>query len=99
MQDLILQGMQHKLQTSCSRCNKNTWHLESNYTLQPPKYLLLIVNRFRYTKNNATKDRCSIPEYDRNACTPPLKFSLWAIIDQGPSIHPGDYTASINCCK
>ena len=28
MQDLILQGMQQK---SCSRCNKNTWNVESNY--------------------------------------------------------------------
>ena len=26
---------------------KNTWHVESNYLLQPPKYLT-IVNRFRY---------------------------------------------------
>ena len=29
--------MQQKLQTSCSRCNKTTWHVESNYILQPPK--------------------------------------------------------------
>ena len=30
----------------------------------------------------------------------PLKFSLRATIDhQGPSIHSGHYTASINCCK
>ena len=30
----------------------------------------------------------------------PLKFSLRAAIDHhGPSIHSGQYTASINCCK
>ena len=30
----------------------------------------------------------------------PLKFSLRATIDlHGPSIHSGQYTASINCCK
>ena len=57
MQNLIL-GLQQKLQKSCSRCNKNTWHIESSYILQPPKYLLLFVNRFRYLNNNITKDRC-----------------------------------------
>ena len=51
MQDLILQGLQQKLQKS--RCDKNTWQVEYNYILQPPKYLLLFVNRFRYTNNNA----------------------------------------------
>ena len=33
MQNLILQGLQQKLQKSCSRCNKNTWHVESSYIL------------------------------------------------------------------
>ena len=60
MQNLILEGLQQKLQKSCSRCNKNTWHVESSYILQPPKYLLLFVNRFRYINNNVTKDRCPI---------------------------------------
>ena len=45
-QNLILEGLQQKLQKSCSRCNKNTQHMESSYILQPPKYLLLFVNRF-----------------------------------------------------
>ena len=99
MQNLILQGLQQKLQKSCSRCDKNTWHVESSYILQPPKYLLLFVNRFRYIKNNVTKDRCSIP-MDTTVRLGPLKFSLRATIDHhGPSIHSGHYTASINCCK
>ena len=46
MQNLILEGLQRKLQKSCSRCNKNTRHVESSFILQPPKYLLLFVNRF-----------------------------------------------------
>ena len=92
MQNLILQGLQQKLQKSSSRCNKNTWHVESSYILQPPNYLLLFVNRFRYINNNVTKDRCSIPM----ATT----VSLRATIDHhGPSIHSGHYAASINCCK
>ena len=34
MQDLMMQGMQHKLQQSCFRCKKNTLHIESNHILQ-----------------------------------------------------------------
>ena len=98
MQNLILEGLQQKLQKSCSRCNKNTRHIESSYILQPPKYLLLFVNRFRYINNNITKDRCPIP-MDTTVRLGPLKFSLQATIDHhGPSID-GHYTASINCCK
>ena len=67
--------------------------------LQPTKYLLLFVNRFRYINNNVTKDRCSIP-MGTTIRLGPLKFSLRATIDHhGPSIHFGHYTASINCCK
>ena len=82
---------------SCSRCNENTWHIESNYILQPSKYLLLIINRFRYTNNNVTKDRCSIL-MNMTVMLGPLKFSPRATINHhGPSIHSGHYT--INCCK
>ena len=88
-----------ELQKSCSRCNKNTRHVESSYILQPPKYLLLFVNRFRYINNNVTKYRCPIP-MDTTIRLGLLKFSLEATIDHhGPYIHSGHYTASINCCK
>ena len=97
MQNLIL--LQQKWQKSCSRYNKNNWHVKSSYILQPPKYPLLFVNRFRYINNNVTKDRCSIP-MDTTVRLGPLKFSLWATIDHhGPSLHSGHYTASINCCQ
>ena len=99
MQNLILQGLQQELQNSCSRCNKNTWHVESSYILQPPTYLHLFVNQFRYINNNVPKDRCSIP-MDTTVRLDPLKFSVRATIDHhGPSIHSGHYTTSINCCK
>ena len=99
MQNLILEGLQHKLKKSCSRCNKNTWQVESSYILQPPKYLLLFVNRLRYINDNVTKDRCPIP-MDTTVRLGPLEFSLRATIDHhGPSIHSGNYTAYINCCK
>ena len=99
MQNLISEGLQQKLQKSCSRCNKNTRHIESSYILQPPKYLLLFVNRFRYLNDNIIKDRCPIP-LDATVMLGPLKFNLQATIDHhGPSIDSGHYTASINCCK
>ena len=98
MQNLILQGLQQKLQKFCSRCNKSAWHVKSSYILQPPKYLLLFVNRFRYIINNVTRGRCSIP-MDTTVTLGPLKFSLRATIDHhGPPIHSGHYTASIDCC-
>ena len=99
MQDMILQGLQQKLQKSCSRRNKNAWHVKLSYILKPLKYVILFVNRFRYINNNVTKDRCSIP-MDTTAKFGPLKFTLRANIDHnGPSLHSGHYTASINCCK
>ena len=91
MQNLILEGLRQNLQKPCSRCNKNTWHVESSYTLQPLKYLLLFVNRFKYINNNVTKDRCPIP-MDTAVRLGPLKFSLRATIDHhGPSIYSGIY--------
>ena len=98
MQELIKQGMKQKFKKSCFRC-KNTWHVESNYLLQPPKYLIIVVNRFRYINDNFTKDRCSIP-MDMTVVLGLHKFSLQATIDHhGPSMYSGHYTASINCCK
>ena len=99
MQNLILEGFQQKLLKSCSRCNNNTRHVESSYILQPLKYLLLFVNRFRYINNNVTIGRCPIP-MDTIVRLGPLKVTLQATKDHhGPSIHSGHYTASINCYK
>ena len=86
MQNLLLQWLRQKLQKSCSPCDKNTWHVESSYILQPPKYLLLFVNRFRYIYDNVTKDKCSMP-MDTTVRLGPLKFGLRDNIDHhGPSI-------------
>ena len=74
-------------------------HVESNYISQPPKYLLLIANQFRYTNNNVTKDICSLI-LDTTVMLGPLKFSLRATIDHhGPSIHSRHYSTSISCCN
>ena len=71
----------------------------TNYILQPPKYLTIVVNRFRYINNNFIKDICSIP-MDMTVVLSLHEFSLQATIDHhGPSMYSGHYTASINCCK
>ena len=44
-----------KLRKSCFRCKKNTWDIESSHMLQHPKYLIIIVNGFRYKSNSVTK--------------------------------------------
>ena len=99
IQELIKQGMEQKLEKSCYRCKKNTWHVESNYILQPLKYLIIVVNRFRYINNNFTKDWCSIP-INRTVILGLHKFRPQAIINHhGPFMYSGHYTASINCCK
>ena len=86
-------GMEQKLEKSYFRC-KNTWHVESNYILQPPKYLIIVVNRFKYINNNFTKDRCSIP-MDMTVVLGLHKFNLQATIDHhGPSM-----SASRVVCK
>ena len=99
MQELIMQGLQQKLEKSCFRCNKSTWHVESNHILQPPNYLIIVVNRFRYINNQFAKDKCSIP-MDMTVVLGYHKFSLQATIDHhGPSIYSGHYTTSVNCCN
>ena len=95
----ILLGMKQKLKKSCFQCKKNTRHIKSNYLLQPPKYLIIVVNRFRYINNIFTKDRCSIP-MDMTVVLGLHKFSLQATINHhGPSMYSGHYTAFIKCCK
>ena len=94
-----MQGVRQKLEKSCFRCKKNTWHVESNYISQPPKYFIIVVNRFRCSNNNVTEDSCSIP-LDITVVLGLHIFSLQAIKGHhGPSLYSGHYAASINCCK
>ena len=99
MQELIMQGMQQRLEKSFFRCKKNTWHAEPNFVLQPPKSLITVVIRFRYINNNFTEDRSSIP-MDTTAVHGFHKFSLQVTIDNhGPSMYSGHNTAPKNCQK
>ena len=76
-----------------AKCSKKMGaHHTGDWPAGPP-------TAFRYTNNNVTTDRCSIP-LDMTVMLGFLKLSLWATIDHpGPPLHSGHYTASINCCK
>ena len=77
---------------------RDTWHIESKKNLQPPKYLIIIVNRITYSNNRITKNKSRIP-LDLYIKLGPYKFSLQASVDHhGYSMNSGHYTASINCC-
>ena len=88
-----------KIEKSCFfRCKENTWHVESNYILQPPNYFIIIVTQFRYMNNNFTKDRCSI-HTDITYVLGRHNLSLRATLDHhGSSMYSGHYTTSVNCC-
>ena len=75
-------------------------HVEWNYILQPPKYLIIAVtNRFQYINNNVIKVRCSIYIdiwplcllYINSACRRP-----YIIMDHLCILVIN--TTSINCC-
>ena len=96
MHELIKQGMKQKQENPAFDARRTL--VESNYLLQPPKYWIIVVNRFRYINNNLPK-RCSIP-MDMTVVLGLHKCGLQATIDHhGPSIYSGHYTASINYSK
>ena len=48
MQELLMQEHKQKIYKTCSCCGRDTWHIESKQILQPPQYLIIIVNRITY---------------------------------------------------
>ena len=72
--------------------------MESKQMLQPPKYLIIIVNRITYLSNRITKNKSRMP-LDLYIKLGHYQFSLQASVDHhGYSTNSGHYTASINCC-
>ena len=93
-----MQAHKQKLYKTCSCCGRDTWHIESQQILQPPNYLIIIVNRITYLNNRITKNKSRMP-LDSYIKLGPHKFSLQASVDHhGYSMNSGHYTASINCC-
>ena len=83
---------------TCSCCGRDSWHIESKQILQPPKNLLIIVNRITYSNNRTTKNKSRMP-LGLYIKLGPYKFSLQASVDHhGYSMNSGHHTASINCC-
>ena len=97
MQELVMQGMRQKWEKSYYWGKKNACHVESNYILHPPKYLIIVVNLFII--DNFTKNKCSIP-WDMTVVLGLHEFNLQATINHHRlSIHCGHYSTSINYCK
>ena len=96
MQELVLQGHKQKLYKTCSRYEKDTWHVEYKHLLQPPNDLIITIDRFNYVNDIITKNRSPIPlDPDTIPCL--YKFSLQANVDYHRNfIHCGHYTASVN---
>ena len=61
IQELIMQGMQQKYKSPAFDVKRIVGMLNLNIFYSLPKCLIIIVPRFRYINNNATKYRCSIP--------------------------------------
>ena len=98
MQELLVQEHKQKLYKTCSCCERDTWHIKSKQILQPPNYLIIIVNRITYSNNRITKNKSHMP-LDLYIKLGPYKFSLQASVDHhGYSMNSGHYTASNNCC-
>ena len=80
---IIDEEHRQKLCKNCSCCGRYTWHIESKQMLQPPKYLIIIVNRITYSNNRITmnKSRMHLDLYIKLG---PHKFPyklLWTIMD------------------
>ena len=98
MQELLMQEQKQKMYKTCSCCGRDTWYIESKQLLQPPKYLIIIVNRITYWNSRITKNKSRMP-LDLYIKLGLYKFSLEASVDhRGYSMNSGHYTASINCC-
>ena len=98
MQELLMQKHKQKLYKTCVCCGRAIWHIELKQILQPPNYLIIIVNRITYSNNRITKNKSRMP-LDLYIKLGPYKCSLQASVDHhGYSINSGHNTASINCC-
>ena len=83
MQELLMQEHKQKIYKTCS-CEGDTWHIESKQILQPPKYLIIIVNRITYSNKTwllRTKVAC-LWIYILNWVLTNFSYKLlWTILD------------------
>ena len=79
LQELVLQEHKQKLYEARCCYKKDTLHVEFKHILQPPIYVIIIVNRFNYISNKIIKNRSLIP-LDLNIVLGPYKFNLRATV-------------------
>ena len=97
LRELVMQELEGRLGKSCFKCKRNTRHLCFRQFLQPPKYLIVNVNRFSYVDNQFIKNR-SLVSLDLNFMLGSYAFRLQATIDfHGFSMCCGHYIASVYC--
>ena len=97
--ELVMQGLEEKLEKSCFQCKRNTWHKCSQHILHSPKYLIINIKPFSYAGN----------QFIRNIYIAPLgldfmlgtyTFSQQATIDHHRFfMYSGHYTAAVYCCE
>ena len=83
MQELLMQEHKRKLYKTCTCWGRDTWHIESKQILQPPKYLIIIVNRITYSNNRIIKNKVTcLWIYILSWVLTKLPFKLlWTIMD------------------
>ena len=96
LHELVMQGLEEILEKSCFQCKRNTWHPCSQKLLQPPKYVVININRFSYVCNQFLKNR-SLAPLGLNFMLGSYAFSLQATL--GFSMLSGHYSASVYCCE
>ena len=79
-QELVAQELEGAGGKSCFRCKRSTRYICSKHILQPPKYLIIIVNHLRYVSNQFIKNRILVP-LNLTFMIGSNKFSLQASID------------------
>ena len=79
-------------------CKKDTRHKESQIILEPPNYVIIVVNRFWY-KNNVNDNRTYDNSGSKHHTLGSRRFDRQANVDHHtPSVYSGHYATSINCC-
>ena len=74
----------------CSCCERDIWHFESKIFLQPPNYLIIIMNRITYSNKKITENKSCLP-LDLYIKLGPSRFSLQTSVD-----HHHDHGYSMN---
>ena len=83
------------LSKKCNSCGTDTDHFERTRLLQPPQFVVILINKFRTEGGICQKDQTPI-SIENNICINGFPFLLLAIIEHhGITIRSGHYTATL----